>query len=143
MGNNKKNGQPQYAPSHLGTKPVKYKRNKGEKMHDTSGQRTSYHADERRVAGLILFKEVHPNDKKPKSISALNPDDRSDNVEKLQDMVQNTIENIEEAEESMEFASGEDKQRHQRKNARREESIEAFRNEIQDESEARENGYRS
>lgn len=40
-----------------------------------------------------------------------NPDDRSDNVEKLQDMVQNTIENIEEAEESMEFASGEDKQR--------------------------------
>lgn len=40
-----------------------------------------------------------------------NPDDRSDNVEKLQDMVQNTIENIEEAEASMEFASGEDKQR--------------------------------
>lgn len=38
MGNNKKNGQPQYAPSHLGTKPVKYKANKGEKMHDTSGQ---------------------------------------------------------------------------------------------------------
>ncbi|MCC2929005.1 small acid-soluble spore protein Tlp [Bacillus sp. LBG-1-113] len=72
-----------------------------------------------------------------------NPDDRSDNVEKLQDMVQNTIENIEEAEESMEFASGEDKQRIQEKNARREESIEAFRNEIQDESEARENGYRS
>lgn len=31
MGNNKKNGQPQYAPSHLGTKPVKYKANKGEK----------------------------------------------------------------------------------------------------------------
>lgn len=40
-----------------------------------------------------------------------NPDDRSDNVEKLQDMVQNTIENIEEAEESMKNASGEDKQR--------------------------------
>lgn len=39
MGNNKKNGQPQYAPRHLGTKPVKYKANKGEKMHDTSGQR--------------------------------------------------------------------------------------------------------
>lgn len=34
-----------------------------------------------------------------------NPDDRSDNVEKLQDMVQNTIENIEEAKESMEFAT--------------------------------------
>ncbi|ADM37900.1 small acid-soluble spore protein Tlp [Bacillus spizizenii] len=72
-----------------------------------------------------------------------NPDDRSDNVEKLQDMVQNTIENIEEAEESMEFASGEDKQRIKEKNERREQSIEAFRNEIQDESAARQNGYRS
>ena len=71
-----------------------------------------------------------------------NPDDRSDNVEKLQDMVQNTIENIEEAEESMEFASG-DKQRIKEKNERREQSIEAFRNEIQDESAARQNGYRS
>ncbi|AKI92259.1 small acid-soluble spore protein Tlp [Bacillus subtilis] len=72
-----------------------------------------------------------------------NPDDRSDNVEKLQDMVQNTIENIEEAEASMEFASGEDKQRIKEKNTRREQSIEAFRNEIQDESAARQNGYRS
>ncbi|MEQ6077711.1 small acid-soluble spore protein Tlp [Bacillus subtilis] len=72
-----------------------------------------------------------------------NPDDRSDNVEKLQDMVQNTIENIEEAEASMEFASGEDKQRIKEKNVRREQSIEAFRNEIQDESAARQNGYRS
>ncbi|MGY0433001.1 small acid-soluble spore protein Tlp [Bacillus rugosus] len=72
-----------------------------------------------------------------------NPDDRSDNVEKLQDMVQNTIENIEEAEASMEFASGEDKQRIKEKNERREQSIEAFRNEIQDESAARQNGYRS
>ncbi|MCC9024287.1 small acid-soluble spore protein Tlp [Bacillus nakamurai] len=72
-----------------------------------------------------------------------NPDDRSDNVEKLQDMVQNTIENIEEAKESMEFATEEEKQRIQEKNARRNESIESFRNEIQDESAARENGYKS
>ncbi|KXZ15105.1 small, acid-soluble spore protein Tlp [Bacillus nakamurai] len=72
-----------------------------------------------------------------------NPDDRSDNVEKLQDMVQNTIENIEEAKESMEFATDEEKQRIQEKNARRNESIESFRNEIQDESAARENGYKS
>lgn len=36
MGINKKDGQPQYAPSHLGTKSVKYKRNKGEKFHDKS-----------------------------------------------------------------------------------------------------------
>lgn len=33
------------------------------------------------------------------------PDDRSDNVEKLQDMVQNTIENIEESEEQLSFAN--------------------------------------
>lgn len=72
-----------------------------------------------------------------------NPDDRSDNVEKLQDMVQNTIENIEEAKESMEFATDEEKQRIQEKNARRNESIESFRNEIQDESVMRENGYQS
>ncbi|MFK4997924.1 small acid-soluble spore protein Tlp [Bacillus sp. N9] len=32
------------------------------------------------------------------------PDDRSDNVEKLQEMVHNTIENIERAEESMQFS---------------------------------------
>lgn len=31
------------------------------------------------------------------------PDDRSDNVEKLQDMVQNTIQNIEEAHETMQL----------------------------------------
>jgi small acid-soluble spore protein tlp len=36
-------------------------------------------------------------------------------VEKLQDMVQNTIENIEEAKESMEFATDEEKQRIQEK----------------------------
>ncbi|QTN97407.1 small acid-soluble spore protein Tlp [Bacillus sp. LJBV19] len=72
-----------------------------------------------------------------------NPDDRSDNVEKLQDMVQNTIENIKEAKESMEFATDEEKQRIQEKNARRNESIESFRSEIQDESAARENGYQS
>ncbi|MBV2197544.1 small acid-soluble spore protein Tlp [Bacillus velezensis] len=72
-----------------------------------------------------------------------NPDDRSDNVEKSQDMVQNTIENIEEAKESMEFATDEEKQRIQEKNARRNESIESFRSEIQDESVARENGYQS
>ncbi|MED4567846.1 acid-soluble spore protein N, partial [Bacillus atrophaeus] len=28
----------QYAPSHLVTKPVKYKRTKGEKLHDTSNE---------------------------------------------------------------------------------------------------------
>ncbi|MEN2464468.1 small acid-soluble spore protein Tlp [Ornithinibacillus sp. JPR2-1] len=62
------------------------------------------------------------------------PDDRSDNVEKLQDMVQNTIQNIEEAHETMQFASGEEKQNIIEKNKRREEAIEGFRSEIQDEA---------
>lgn len=67
------------------------------------------------------------NDKKPK------PDDRSDNVEKLQDMVQNTIDNIEEAHETMEYSSGEAKEQIKAKNKRREESIEGMRAEIKDE----------
>lgn len=72
-----------------------------------------------------------------------NPDDRSDNVEKLQSMVQNTIENIEEAQDSMQFASPEERERIEAKNLRREESINALRNEIRDEAQARENGYRN
>lgn len=71
-----------------------------------------------------------------------NPDDRSDNVEKLQSIVQNTIENIEEAEETMQFADAEERERIQAKNARREESIHALREEIKDEASDRESGYR-
>jgi small acid-soluble spore protein (thioredoxin-like protein) len=61
------------------------------------------------------------------------PDDRSDNVEKLQNMIHDTIENIEAAHETMEFASGEEKQNISEKNKRREEAIEGFRAEIKDE----------
>ncbi|WP_047985221.1 small acid-soluble spore protein Tlp [Ornithinibacillus californiensis] len=61
------------------------------------------------------------------------PDDRSDNVEKLQNMIQDTIENIEAAHETMQFASGEEKQNISEKNKRREEAIEGFRAEIKDE----------
>ena len=70
-----------------------------------------------------------------------NPDDRSDNVEKLQDMVQNTMENIDKAEETMQFASSEEKEMIQQKNKRREESIQSFRQEIKEEATQRENGY--
>ncbi|WP_154649423.1 small acid-soluble spore protein Tlp [Calidifontibacillus oryziterrae] len=69
------------------------------------------------------------------------PDDRSDNVEKLQDMVQNTLENIEEAEATMKFASPEERARIQEKNKRREESIQGMREEIRDEAADREKGY--
>lgn len=61
------------------------------------------------------------------------PDDRSDNVEKLQDMVHDTIENYREAEEHMEFASDHEKEQIRRKNERREEAIKGFRDEIKDE----------
>jgi small acid-soluble spore protein (thioredoxin-like protein) len=71
-----------------------------------------------------------------------NPDDRTDNVEKLQSMVQNTIENIEEAQDTLQFASAEERERIEAKNNRREESINAMREEIKDEAQARENGYR-
>lgn len=69
------------------------------------------------------------------------PDDRSDNVEKLQDMVQNTIENMEEAEDTMQFASQEERERIRAKNERREESIHAMREEIKDEANDRESGF--
>lgn len=69
------------------------------------------------------------------------PDDRSDNVEKLQTMVQNTIENIEAAHETMQFASPEERAQIEAKNKRREESIAGMREEIKDEAAARENGY--
>lgn len=61
------------------------------------------------------------------------PDDRSDNVEKLQNMVQDTIQNIEKAHETMEFSDGQEKEQIKAKNKRREEAIEGFRSEIKDE----------
>ncbi len=70
-----------------------------------------------------------------------NPDDRSNNVERLQSMVQNTIDNIEKAEATMVHATGEERAKIEQKNHNREVSIEAMRNEIQDESKAREEGY--
>jgi small acid-soluble spore protein (thioredoxin-like protein) len=62
------------------------------------------------------------------------PDDRRDNVEKLQNMVQNTIENYEEAEETMRYSSGQEKQNIQEKNRKRKEAIEGMRAEIKDEA---------
>jgi small acid-soluble spore protein (thioredoxin-like protein) len=62
------------------------------------------------------------------------PDDRSDNVEKLQSMIHDTIENIEAAEESLAFTDSEtQRQQIKAKNERRRESIESYRSEIKDE----------
>ncbi|MCM3584439.1 small acid-soluble spore protein Tlp [Mesobacillus maritimus] len=68
-----------------------------------------------------------------------NPDDRSDNVEKLQSMIHHTIENMEEAEKAMEFSSAEDRANIEAKNERRRHSIDGFRSEIRDEANARNN----
>ncbi|QQZ11255.1 small acid-soluble spore protein Tlp [Heyndrickxia vini] len=62
------------------------------------------------------------------------PDDRSDNVEKLQNMIDNTLENIEKAEETASLSSNEERANIEAKNERRRESIEAMRSEVKDES---------
>ncbi|WP_067931731.1 small acid-soluble spore protein Tlp [Alicyclobacillus kakegawensis] len=66
-------------------------------------------------------------------------DDRSDNVEKLQRSIQNTMANLREANDFLK-AHGEqmnerDKAALEAKNERRERAIEGFRDEIQDEVE--------
>ena len=71
---------------------------------------------------------MSPDKNKPK------PDDRSDNVEKMQHMIHDTLENIEEAEETMEFSDEIGKEQILAKNKRRKEAIEGFREEIKDES---------
>ncbi|MBO2537115.1 MULTISPECIES: small acid-soluble spore protein Tlp [Rummeliibacillus] len=70
------------------------------------------------------------------------PDDRSNNVERLQQMVENTRENIEEAEISKEFADPEQAQQIKEKNKRRKQSIDALIEEVKDETAARKKGYR-
>lgn len=70
-----------------------------------------------------------------------NPDDRSDNVEKLQTAIKNTRENIREANESMQFSSDADNAAIQAKNERRMESIAGMEAEIEDEKQDRKNGF--
>ncbi|MBU9721384.1 MULTISPECIES: small acid-soluble spore protein Tlp [Bacillaceae] len=70
------------------------------------------------------------------------PDNRKNNVERLEKMVENTKGNMEAAEETMhnEHLSAADKQAIEDKNHRRQESIESFKAEIADEKQDRENG---
>lgn len=63
----------------------------------------------------------------------VNPDDRSDNAEKLQEMIHDTLDNVNEAEDRMEWASNHEQQKIKEKNKRRKEAIEGFRDEIKDE----------
>ena len=66
-----------------------------------------------------------------------NSDDRSDNVEKLQAIVQNTLENMEAAEETIAHAAPEEKAKIDEKNERRKQAIVGLREEIKDEAENR------
>ena len=68
------------------------------------------------------------------------PDNRHNNVERLQEMVENTEHKIHEAEISMEFADPEERERLKQKNERRRNSIAAMKEEIRDEMQARKNG---
>nr|WP_035507483.1 small acid-soluble spore protein Tlp [Halobacillus karajensis] len=63
-----------------------------------------------------------------------NPDNRADNVDRLQENVTNTIENIEASHEALQFASDEEKRNIEKKNKRRNQSLEAMRDEIKDEA---------
>ena len=69
-----------------------------------------------------------------------NPDDRSNNVERIQKNINHTIENIRLADEMIEKTSDEKTRRDlARKNEWREESLEGLREEIRDEAEHRKN----
>jgi small acid-soluble spore protein (thioredoxin-like protein) len=70
------------------------------------------------------------------------PDDRSDNVEKLQEAVQNTIDNLEESEsyldEHAEEIGSEEVETLTNKNENRRDAIIGLRDEIKDEAKAKE-----
>lgn len=71
-----------------------------------------------------------------------NPDDRSDNVEKIQFNINHTIRNMELAEEMIEETDDpKTKKALQEKNERREEALNRMRAEIRDEALDRERGY--
>ncbi|SDO88902.1 MULTISPECIES: small acid-soluble spore protein Tlp [Halobacillus] len=76
----------------------------------------------------MSHKQQHMANQKP------NPDNRADNVDRLQEKVTNTIENIEESHDAMRFASEEEKRNIEKKNKRRNQSLEAMRDEIKDEA---------
>ncbi len=67
-----------------------------------------------------------------------NPDDRSDNVERLQEHIENTYENLDDAEDFLaahdEEMRSEQEEPIRAKNRRRREAIEGYRDEIEDEA---------
>lgn len=71
------------------------------------------------------------------------PDDRRDNVDRIQHNISNTIQNIELANEMIETTSDTKmKKTLEEKNQRREEALDAMKSEIKDEALAKERGYK-
>lgn len=71
------------------------------------------------------------------------PDDRRDNVEKIQQNITNTIINYRETEDLINKVDNEDEKNDLiLKNERREHAIKGLREEIRDEALARKNGYK-
>lgn len=70
------------------------------------------------------------------------PDDRSDNVERIQGNINHTVDNMRRADDMIEETS-DDKMRKNliAKNERREDALKGMRSEIRDEAIAREKGY--
>ncbi|WP_101911028.1 small acid-soluble spore protein Tlp [Marasmitruncus massiliensis] len=69
-----------------------------------------------------------------------NPDDRSDNVDRIQRNIDMTIENMHRAEEMIATTPDQKmKQVLKEKNQRREQALEGMRHEIRDEAQARKN----
>ncbi|GKU26310.1 small acid-soluble spore protein Tlp [Clostridium folliculivorans] len=71
------------------------------------------------------------------------PDDRRDNVDKIQQHINNTLDNIHKANDMIEITDDEKtKQDLKAKNERREETLSSLRNEIRDEALDKEKGYK-
>ena len=71
------------------------------------------------------------------------PDNRKDNVERIQHNITNTIQNMHLAEEDIETTNDANyKQALTDKNNRRQEALEGMRREIKDEATARQNNYK-
>lgn len=71
------------------------------------------------------------------------PDDRRDNVDKIQYNINHTISNYRETEELIDKTDDEKAKRElEEKNKRREQSLSGMKREVRDEAIAKENGYK-
>ncbi|RUT56622.1 small acid-soluble spore protein Tlp [Clostridium botulinum] len=69
------------------------------------------------------------------------PDDRRDNVDKIQYNITKTIQNCEFADEIIAKTDDEKRKNSNRKNERRREALDGMREEIKDEARDKKNGY--